>query len=126
PGEAAADKYDPNRPFFYIDQDGMAVIGLATLGRVDRPEMPDAELAGDLLETTREALENPKEGISTIEPDDDKSKTTKPAQDAKVIDPKRFSRKGAIYYDRELNHNILRDTDTTGTLTDLPAKDTLR
>ena len=38
-------------------------------------------------------------------------------------DPNRYSRKGLIYYyDRSLHHNICRNTDTTGTLTDKPAK----
>ena len=32
----------------------------------------------------------------------------------------------AIDYDRNLHTNIRRDTDSTGTLTDLPAKDTER
>jgi RHS repeat-associated protein len=42
-----------------------------------------------------------------------------------TVDPKRFSRKGVIYYDPQLHYNIRRDTDSTGELTDLPAKDTL-
>jgi hypothetical protein len=36
-----------------------------------------------------------------------------------------FIKKGALYYDRQKSRNIRRDTDSTGELTDKPAKDTL-
>jgi hypothetical protein len=50
---------------------------------------------------------------------------TQSVKDAKTNDPDRFSKKGSIYYDPNLHHNVIRNTDTTGALTDLPAKDTL-
>jgi RHS repeat-associated protein len=127
PGESVGDKYDPSRPFLYIDQDGVDVLTLAGLGATQRPETGDPSLATDLAGESNEAVEqddkNQKDKANK-EPDAN-SNTTKAVIDAKVIDPNRFSKKGAVYYDRNLHANIRRDTDTTGSFTDLPAKDTL-
>ena len=104
----------------------MAVIGLAGLGSTERPEIGDPSVVTDLAGETKEAVEKDDENQknkANKEPDDN-SNTTKPVKEAKTNDPNRYSRKGAIYYDRSLHSNIRRDTDTTGTLTDLPAKDT--
>ena len=127
PGEGTGDKYDPTSPFFYIDEDGMTTIGFAGLGSIEQPELGDPSLAADLAGESNEAVkkddENQKDKANK-EPDDH-SKTTTPVKDAKTNDPYRFSRKGVVYYDRNLHTNIRRDTDSSGTLTDLPAKDTL-
>jgi RHS repeat-associated protein len=128
PGEGVGDKYDPNKPFQFIDQDGMDALSLVGLGPTERPERGDPSgLAADLAGESNEAVEqddrNQKDKINK-EPDDN-SNTTKPVKDAKTNDPNRFSKKGTIYYDPHLHQNIIRTTDTTGTLTDLPAKDTL-
>jgi len=37
----------------------------------------------------------------------------------------KFIKRGAVYHDRRLGFNIWRDTDTSGTMTDKPTKDTL-
>jgi hypothetical protein len=42
------------------------------------------------------------------------------------VDPDRFKRKGAIYYDENLGQTLERDTDTSGQMTHKKAKDTLR
>src|SRR6185437_15447828 len=127
PGEGTGDKYDPTRPFLYIDEDGMTVISFANLGSTDRPEAGDPDVATDLTGETYEAVEKDDENQrekGNKEPDEHSS-TTKPVKDAKVNDPNRFSRKGAVYYDRRTGLTIKRDTDSTGSITDLPAKDTL-
>jgi hypothetical protein len=88
PGEGLSNKYDPSRPFFYIDEDGMAVIGLAALGPTEQPEAGDpfvaTDLAGESNEADKKADEDKKN--KTKEPDD-KSSTTKPVKDAKQMAP---------------------------------------
>jgi len=125
PGEGVGNKYDPSLPFLFIGQDAMDAIGLVGLGPTEKPEVPDPEVATDLAGESNEAVEKDDENQkdkANKEPDAN-SNTTKP--DAKTNDPNRYTKKGAIYYDRNLHFNIRRDTDTTGTLTDLPARDTL-
>jgi RHS repeat-associated protein len=54
PGEGLGDKYDPSKPFLFIDQDAMETLEGITKGGTERPEMPDPELAGDLADKASE------------------------------------------------------------------------
>jgi len=51
-GESLGNKYDPKRPFYFLDDDAMAALKLpgSYLSTKERPEMPDAELPNDLAE----------------------------------------------------------------------------
>jgi hypothetical protein len=59
----------------------MAVIGLASLGSTDRPEVGDPEVVTDLVGESNEAVEKADKDKANKEPDD-KSNTTKPVKDA--------------------------------------------
>ncbi|HLA59090.1 MAG TPA: hypothetical protein VK622_10030 [Puia sp.] len=81
---------------------------LGLFGLVIDAHMEDAESAGILFQNTVEIL---------ADDIDDKSKTD---------DQSRLFKKGSVYYDQRLLHNFKRDTDSTGSPINEPAKDTLR
>lgn len=133
PGESTGDKYDSNRPFFYIDEDGMAVIGLVQLGPIERPELGDptlaTDLAGEVIEAQKKADEDDKKSADK-EPDDH-SNTAKPVIDAKsniggshimIFDS---LKPGAVFYNPRLGFNEIKDKDGGATMTAKPAIDTL-
>ena len=131
---ALGNPYDPNKKTIYLDNDAMdAIDNVHSYG--DR--IPDYEFHGfgnrvldfenispdELLEfliTTAETSGNGRLARKAAKGTSNVGSAAGP-----IFDAKRFSRKGAIYYDSDLQHNIRRDTDSTGELTDLPAKDTL-
>jgi RHS repeat-associated protein len=125
PGEGVGDKYDPSRPFQFIDQDGMDAIGLVGLGPTERPEAGDPEVATDLAGESNEAVEadddNQKDKANK-EPDNN-SNTTKPVKDAKSNTgglshrvPFDSLKPGTIYYSPYLNYNLTKDAKGESTL----------
>jgi RHS repeat-associated protein len=54
PGEGVGDKYDPNRPFQFIDGEAMETLKAIMEGPPERPEMPDPELPSDLADKASE------------------------------------------------------------------------
>jgi hypothetical protein len=120
--DAVGPKFDPTGITIYETEDDIFALNLAFQygNGFEAPEI-NINTAADLNEQSQT------QGVETKgnkEPNaDGTQKYPQPAQSGG--DPNRFTRKGAIYYDSNLHHNIRRDTDSTGELTDLPAKDTL-
>jgi hypothetical protein len=120
--DAIGSQYDPNKHTIYLDKDAMFAIDQAH-GYGDRiPDLEDLTPYGllDFLLGTKET-----EGEDGVRSKASNGQTNGNPGSTPSVDPKRFSRKGAIYYNPNLHSNIRRDTDSTGELTDLPAKDTL-
>jgi hypothetical protein len=105
PGEwSPASAFDPNKNtiYFNFDEDMQFLFGIMS-EYGDRPST-NGPVPGDPNFAIRIS------GEATEQPDDSK----------------RYSRKGAIYYDENLQQTFERDTDTSGSRTDKKAKDTLR
>jgi RHS repeat-associated protein len=132
PGEGVGDKYDPSRPFIFIDQSGIEVIDLVMMGSIVRPEGADVDLGMDLAGTSQTS--------QNIADDDDKevnkepdanSNTTKRVKDAKSNSGASHIvlfdslKPGAVFYNPRLGVNERKDKDGGATLTNAAAKDTL-
>jgi hypothetical protein len=107
--DAPGNPYDPHKYMvsLYFGEDEQTAVGAAN-EYGERPETRGPEVD---FSTASKITE-----LGNTGPVDAKDKTN---------DPNRFSRKGAVYYDRRTGLTIRRNTDSTGTLTDLPAKDTM-
>jgi RHS repeat-associated protein len=111
PGNA----FDPNKftvNLFFGDDEQTAFGAAASFGH---PNNPDEDRVDANEISGKASEESNADGIQKY--------PKQPSQNGD--DPKRFTRKGAIYYNPYLHHNIRRNTDSTGEMTDLPAKDTL-
>jgi RHS repeat-associated protein len=73
-----------------------------------------ASRSNDLFNNVRAYLES----LETTDNKKNEKEKNKAAEE-------RFKKKGTVYYDKNLNHTIERDTDSTGTLSDKKATDTL-
>jgi RHS repeat-associated protein len=107
--DAPGSPVDPTMPFInlYFGEDEQTAVGAAN-EYGERPETRGPEVDFSTASKISE--------LGNTGPVEAKDKTN---------DPNRFSRKGAVYYDRRTGLTIRRNTDSTGTLTDLPAKDTM-
>jgi len=71
PGDGLGDKYDPNKGFMYIDGDGMLVIGMVTLGPVERPEWADPTVPTDATDKANESEADKDENGQLYNPNDE-------------------------------------------------------
>ncbi len=98
-------RWDPHKNTWYVDDEAMLDIGLITMvgGRTEHPEQGDPSEAIHTVHTVEVANEI-----------DEKNEST------------RYTHKGAVYYDKRIGRNFVRDSDTSGYSDDhVKAKDTL-
>ena len=101
---------------------------MAELSKVLKSNAKFAEKTSKTLEALKFWLEVAGRGYDIEEAVNEfleKRKQESKKSESNPDNPQRFTRKGAIYYDKNIEHTIERDTDSTGKLSDKKPKDTM-